>query len=91
MLSARPASHLEVKGHHGAVCETGVHCLPAAVKAEDSVWQGELLLQLSCLWTHQIPNGCLIIVALAERSAFNGAQRKHLLSTREVPEEGGLP
>lgn len=44
-------SHLEIKGHHCAVCQTSVQNLPAAVEAKDSVWQREHLLQFSCLWT----------------------------------------
>lgn len=39
-------SYLEVKGHHCSIGETSIQNPPAAVEAEDSVWQRELLLKL---------------------------------------------
>lgn len=49
LVNTHCMSHLEVKGHHCAVCQTSEQKLPATVEAEDSVRQSELLLQLSRL------------------------------------------
>lgn len=49
LINTHCMSHLEVEGHHCAVCQTSKQKLPATVEAEDSVRQSELLLQLSRL------------------------------------------
>lgn len=43
--------HLKVKGHHCAIRQTSIQSFPAAVEAEDSIRQRELLLEFPCLWT----------------------------------------